>query len=108
MVEKILEVSGKKKVTWIGYSNGNAQINVSIPGLSEKYWAPKLNKFIALAPCTQWNSVYNQPLSSIESIEVHYIVPMAPRSRPNSTCVIRSVASRNQRHQFAGPITNGG
>jgi len=75
LVEKVNDVTGKK-VTWIGYSNGTAQMNWSLasPTRGEDYWDDKLNKFIALAACIHANlGVYSPPISNIRRTEVHFL-----------------------------------
>ena len=61
-VDRILEVTGKPKVTLMGYSQGSAQIYY---GLAKKqdYFAPRVHRFIGLASC-----IYaNIPTSTYES-----------------------------------------
>ena len=49
-IQKVLDVTGKPKVTVIGYSQGSAQ---NIYGLAKKqdFFAERVNRFIAVAPC---------------------------------------------------------
>ena len=49
-VEKVLEVSGKEKVTLFGYSQGTASTTYSL-ATKQDYWADKANRFISLAHC---------------------------------------------------------
>ena len=49
-IEKILEVTGKPKLTYIGYSQGTTQM---IYGLALKYdyFADRLNNVLLVSPC---------------------------------------------------------
>ena len=50
LLDKVKEVSGQPKVTYIGYALGNTELTA---GLSQKleYFQGTLNKAIFLAPC---------------------------------------------------------
>ena len=54
-VDKMLEVTGKPKVTLIGYSQGSAQMYY---GLAKKqdYFAARVHRFIALGSCIYANT----------------------------------------------------
>ena len=49
-LDKITEVNGNNKVTYVGYSQGSTQMLYGI-ATEEDYFAEKLNKIIFLAPC---------------------------------------------------------
>jgi hypothetical protein len=49
-VNKVLEVTRKESLTYIGYSRGTAQVFLAL-ALDQDYYADKIDKVIALAPC---------------------------------------------------------
>ena len=49
-IEKMLEVSGKEKVTLIGFSQGSAVLYYSLAKLQD-WWADKAARYVALASC---------------------------------------------------------
>ena len=49
-IDKVLEVSGKDKVTWLGYSLGTSTMFYGL-GINTPYLESKVNRFVALAPC---------------------------------------------------------
>ena len=49
-VDKVIEVTGKPKVTLMGYSQGGAQIFYALSTDQEKY-VDKVHRFVGLAPC---------------------------------------------------------
>jgi len=52
MVEEALKHSEVSNLTFIGHSQGNAQMFHALSAYPE-YWSDKINLFIALAPSTQ-------------------------------------------------------
>lgn len=50
-IDKILKVTGKSKLTYIGYSLGTSQMFYGLSKLHNSYYADRLNSFVALAPC---------------------------------------------------------
>ena len=61
-VDKIIEVTGKPKVTLMGYSAGGAQIFYALAKNQDRY-ADKVHRFVGLAPC----HVYREPLTYAEA-----------------------------------------
>lgn len=56
-IDVVLSVSGADKLTYIGYSQGTAQMFYGLSQLEEAYFASRLERFIALAPgpfCVIW------------------------------------------------------
>ena len=53
-LDKIIEVTGKPKVTLIGYSQGASQIYYGLAKMQD-YFAERVNRFIALAACAFGN-----------------------------------------------------
>ena len=53
-IKKVKEVSGARKVFYIGYSQGTTQMFYALAhkNLEEEFFADSLHKFVALAPCT--------------------------------------------------------
>ena len=49
-VDKVLEVTGMEKLTYIGYSRGTAQVFLAL-AMDQAYYSSRINKVIALAPC---------------------------------------------------------
>ena len=49
-MNKVLEVTRKESLTYIGYSRGTAQVFLAL-ALDQDYYADKIDKVIALAPC---------------------------------------------------------
>ena len=49
-VDKVLQITGKEKLTYIGYSRGTAQVFLAL-AMDEDVYVDKINKVIALAPC---------------------------------------------------------
>ena len=50
-MDKIIEVTGKPKVNYIGYSMGTTQMFYGLTQIEDTYYAQHMNKFVALAPC---------------------------------------------------------
>ena len=50
-IDKIIEVTGAPKVTYIGYSLGTNQMFYGLGTMEEIYYQHKLDRFIALSPC---------------------------------------------------------
>ena len=50
-IDKILDVTKQEKVTYVGYSAGTAQMFYGLSKLHDSYYADRLNRFVALAPC---------------------------------------------------------
>merc|ERR1712060_566100 len=50
-IDKILDVTGKEKVTYTGYSNGNIQMTFALAAMEESYFAAKVDKAIYQAAC---------------------------------------------------------
>ena len=50
-IDKILEETNKEKVTYIGYSQGTAQMFYALSKLEDSYFADRINRFVAMAPC---------------------------------------------------------
>jgi len=50
-MDKIIEVSGKPKINYIGYSMGTTQMFYGLTQIEDTYYAQHMNKFVALAPC---------------------------------------------------------
>ena len=60
MIDLIIQKTGKPKVTYLGYSMGTTQMFFGLTQLQHDYYADKLHKFIALAPCIYLNErTYN-------------------------------------------------
>ena len=51
MINKVVEVSGQPKVTYIGYSQGTSQMFYGLTQKEDDYFDDVLNKAILLAPC---------------------------------------------------------
>ena len=51
MINKVIEVSGQPKVTYIGYSQGTSQMFYGLTQKEDDYFNDVLNKAILLAPC---------------------------------------------------------
>ena len=49
-VDRILEVTGKPKVTLMGYSQGSAQIYYGL-ATNQDYYAERVHRFVGLASC---------------------------------------------------------
>ena len=49
-VEKIIEVTGKPKVTMMGYSTGGAQMMYAL-ATDQDYYADKVHRFVGLSSC---------------------------------------------------------
>lgn len=49
-VEKVLEVTGKPKVTLMGYSQGTSSIFYGL-AKNQDFFAERVNRYVALAPC---------------------------------------------------------
>lgn len=58
MISKIIEVTEEPKVTFIGYSQGTAQMLIGLTQLEESYFADRLTKAIMIAPC-----LFGQPMT---------------------------------------------
>jgi pimeloyl-ACP methyl ester carboxylesterase len=50
-IEMALQVSGQKKVTYIGHSQGTTQMFHAL-SKNPDYWDSKMNLFVSLAPVT--------------------------------------------------------
>ena len=50
VVERIREVTGKPKITLIGYSQGGAQIFYGL-SKNQDWFAERVNRFVGLAAC---------------------------------------------------------
>ena len=50
-INKILSVTGKPKVTYIGYSQGTSQMIYGLGKFHDIYFADRLERVILLAPC---------------------------------------------------------
>ena len=50
-IDKVLEVTGKEKLTYIGYSLGTMQMFLGLAVMQDEYFADKVNKVVAMAPC---------------------------------------------------------
>ena len=55
-IDKVLQVTGKEKLTYIGYSAGTMQMFLGLAALEEEYFADRVSKVVAMAPC-----MYIQP-----------------------------------------------
>ena len=55
MIDLIISKTGWSKVTYLGYSMGTTQMFFGLTQLQHDYYADKLHKFIALAPCIYLN-----------------------------------------------------
>lgn len=51
MINKIKEVSGADKVTYIGYSQGNALMHYGLSKLEDDFYSANLARFISMATC---------------------------------------------------------
>ena len=49
-LERIIEVTGKDKVTFMGYSQGSSLMYYAL-AKDQDYYADKVHRFIALASC---------------------------------------------------------
>ena len=49
-VDKVREVTGKEKITIMGYSQGGAQIFYAL-STNHDWFVDKVHRFVALAPC---------------------------------------------------------
>ena len=50
IIDEIIELTGHEKVTYIGYSQGTAQMYYAL-ATNQDFFAEKLNRFVALASC---------------------------------------------------------
>ena len=57
-IDKIIEVTGEPKVTYVGISQGTFLMFYGLAEFEEEYFAQTVNKFIALAPCIYVESDY--------------------------------------------------
>ena len=57
MVDYVLDVSGKPKVTMIGYSQGTSSAYYGLAKMQD-YFAPRVHRFIAMASCIQRGLFY--------------------------------------------------
>ena len=46
-IDKVIEVSGKPKVNYIGYSMGSTQMFYGLTQIEDSYYANRMNKFVA-------------------------------------------------------------
>jgi len=54
MIDKALEVSGKRKLSYVGHSQGNTQMFYAL-ATNQQELASKVNLFVALAPTVKFN-----------------------------------------------------
>ena len=60
MIDEILEVTENEKVTYIGMSQGNAQMHYGLAKREDDYYQNTLNRFISLAPCVfDWDRSFD-------------------------------------------------
>ena len=98
IIDKVREVSGQPKVTYIGYSMGTNQMHWSLLEKTEEgYYNERLHNFIALAPCVDDNAI--ERLGEIQSTTVHYIV--AEDDDQHETCYANT--ARRAYSAFATP-----
>ena len=57
MIDYVLHKAGKKQLTWVGHSTGNTQIFYGLSFEKARYFASKINLFVALAPLTRVDHV---------------------------------------------------
>ena len=50
-IDKVLEVTGAEKLKYIGYSLGTMQMFLGLAAMEEEYFADRVSKVIAQAPC---------------------------------------------------------
>ena len=50
-IDKILEVTEKPTLTYIGYSTGTSQMFYGLATMEAEYFGERLDRFIAVAPC---------------------------------------------------------
>ena len=58
IVEFILKETGVKKLTYVGYSQGNTQLFYAL-ATNSAYWSDKLDVFVAVSPTTR---LQNSPI----------------------------------------------
>jgi len=59
-IDKILDETNKSKVTYIGMSQGNAQMHYGLAKKENDYYQNTLNRFISLAPCVfDWDRSFD-------------------------------------------------
>ena len=51
-LEKIIQITGRPKVTYVGYSLGTSLMYYGL-ATNQDYFADKLNRFVAMASCIQ-------------------------------------------------------
>lgn len=65
-IEMVLSLTGLKKVTWVGHSQGTAQMFYA-SSADPEYWRSKLNLFVALAPAIKETNCSSKLLQNIAS-----------------------------------------
>ena len=56
-LDKITEVTGHEKMSYIGYSNGNVQMTYALMMMEESYFVDKLDRVVYQAP-----GIFPQPI----------------------------------------------
>lgn len=69
-VEKVREVTGKPKVTLIGYSQGGAQIFYGL-ATDQDWFAERVHRFVALSPCHYVRKDLDYEIESIRYRRFH-------------------------------------
>ncbi len=80
VVDKILDVTGKEKVTILGHSQGSSLMWYAL-AKNQDYFAPRVNRFVAIAACLfaeayDWGNTYEKLRSiyyAFEQNEVYVV-----------------------------------
>ena len=57
-IDKILSVTGKPKLTYIGFSGGTSQMLYGLGKMHDSYFADRLERVVLVAPCIYVESTY--------------------------------------------------
>lgn len=72
MLNKIVEVTSKPKVTYIGYSQGSFTMFYGLAEMEDDYFGSKVNKVIALAPCVYYETNYATSAELIDAWQQYF------------------------------------
>lgn len=76
-IKAIKAHSGAEKVFYLGMSQGTLQFFYALAKLDEEFFANNVHKFVALAPCTMYNtggapeSYYAEPMMRFPEVGVY-------------------------------------
>ena len=71
-VDKILEVTGKPKVTLMGYSQGGAQIFYAL-AKNQDWYASRIHRFVGLAPCHYYRDVFGYDYQRLRFLKLNQL-----------------------------------